>query len=221
MLRKNTMPDLDIFNRVFASGWVHVARKINNGVQPNFAAYSAAQALKKDIRSLGGFPDLRMLYKLLPRSEDEINPEVSHKVFETIRNFERDSNDRDKARILAKAYLQTYIEIADRLSKDKKGKNINSFFPSIEQFAKRICRKFLDYRFHSRLDFFENSKQDNGYWHVHKFRHEYNLHLENYIDKIAVTLTKDPNFTRPPRFKRVKQERKSMKEQLYEPILLP
>jgi len=211
------MPDKDIFDKTFASGWANPARKINKIGDPEIAAHATARALRKDLRAMDGFPDLKKLYAFLLASQ---NGNTSEKVFKQIRDFERSSNNRDIAGFLGKACLQTYIETTEKQRQANRNENADSNFPSLKEFIKHVCLKFIDYRFHDKVELLERSEQGSDYWHEPNFRSIYDNHLDFYLELIAQSLDKDPTFSHPPRFPRVKQMKQSTEDIMYSPLRL-
>lgn len=214
------MPDKDIFDKTFAPGWTNPARKINKIGNPEIAAHATARALRKDLRAMGGFRDSKKLHALLLASQNGNSLATSDKVFKQIRDFERSSDNRDIAGFLGKACLQTYIETTEKQRQANRNENADSNFPSQKEFIKRVCLKLIDYRFHDKVELIERSEQRGDYWHEPNFRSIYDHHLDFYLELNAQTLDKDPTFSHPPKYPRVKQMKQSTEDIMYSPIRL-
>lgn len=211
------MPDKDVFYRKVGRGWRSVARSLHAGVDADNVARRVAKALRKNLRELGGLPQWEELYSFLDNTVND-TLEIAPIVFDRIRKFERDSNDRDLAGIMAKAYLQTYIQITDGQKYSKNENNANHALISKSDFVKTILKNFLDYRLHSKVEMIECSRQEDGYWSDADYRQTYLVKLDPDLDIIAEALVKDPSFRKGVSLPRLEQERQATEELLYNPV---
>lgn len=85
---------------------------------------------------------------------------------------------------------------------------------------KNLCEKFLDYRFHGKVDMIERSSQNGGHWSDSSYRQAYFQELDPCLEIIAETLVRDPKFTKPPSLPHYHRERQTTEELMHAPLEL-
>jgi len=209
------MPDKDIFDRNLEKGWRNVARCIYHGVDPGDVANRVRVAFQKNIKALGD--NCEKLYNHITVSNKN-NPETALKIFDKARCFERNSDDRDLAGIITKAYLETYIKMSDGRNNDNNRKKDGLTVK--KNFVKSACKKFLDRQLHSKVDMIERCHPNGRHWSDPSYKQGYFQELDSYLEIIAETLVRDPSFTKPPSFPRHHRVRQTTEELMDAPLEL-
>jgi len=211
---KVIMPDQDIFNKRFNKGWGGPAKKICKGVSPEIAAAATVRSLRHDLKEMGGVPKFSELYSMLIKAENNGNPKAVYKLFQDLKRYERNSVNRDFTDSVKKAVIQIHLEFSERNS------TFRTLFPTKQQLLKKICENYLENQLNSKIDILDESEKTNSNWQDANFQKEYKNQLNRYIEKIIISLTKDPNFKKTLRFSRVGRKKISTKQMLHKPISL-
>lgn len=206
------MPDQDIFNKRFAKGWGGPARKICRGDNPKNTAEATARALRHDLKETGGIPDLPELHSMLIKAQKGANPKAVYQLFQELKQYERNSINRNLFDSEKKAIIQIYLEFSERNNRHR------TLFPTKQQLTEKILENYIVNQLDSKIEISDDS-EIAGSWTDENYQ-EYNRQLNRRKKEIAKSLVKDPNFKKPPRFKAVKKQRISTEKLLHKPIPL-
>jgi len=213
------MPDKDIFDFEFGKRWKKPAREINRGINPAIAAINVTKSLMHYLEELKIISDMRKLYNIV---NDYIwYTDFKNKItfFNKLRDFERNSKNRDSSIILTETCKKIFINLEYEMNNSDISQ-MNLFAVknfSFKEFVINCCNNILDREFHSKMNSSNETKMDRM-WNDIEYKNSYHEALNNYIKQVAVKLEKNPFLTKIHRFKRDKEKHKSTEEILHLPI---
>lgn len=206
------MPDQDIFNKRFSKGWASPAKKICKGVSPEIAARSTARALSSDLKEVGGIRNLPELCDMIIKTLNVSTPNTVGRLLRELRGLEQNSQNRQFVAGVNAVLWETYSDYSTEHP------NRITLFPTAREIAERFCWKYIETQLHSRIEIDE--AESTGHWQNEHYQQEYKKYLDPDIREIAKSLTKDPDFNKPPRLPRVREKNFSTEKMLHKPISL-